>query len=171
MEEDRPLAPDERVRFRPGEHPPGPPVALPMPEWGAERLAKVERNYATNYIRTILPVLCEVLGVADAAALGRLAARQIAMQYHGALFAGPGPFAARLARLLAAHGAPVELDGDVVRLAQWRMFDGVIAPPEVFDAWNGLWEGFAAMESQQLWVTARLDRGDDAFEWRVRPDY
>jgi hypothetical protein len=33
---------------------------------GAERLAKVERNYATNYIRTVLPVLCAVLGPATA---------------------------------------------------------------------------------------------------------
>jgi hypothetical protein len=168
--EDRPLDPDERVRFRPGERPPGPPVALPTPAWSGERLAKVERNYATTYVRTILPVLCEVLGPADAAALGRLAARQIAMQYHGALFAGDAPFTTRLARLLAAHGAPVSHAGDTVRLDSWRMFDGATVAPEVFDAWNGLWEGFAAMESLKLQVTARLDRGDDAFAWHVRPD-
>ena len=42
------------------------------------------------------------------------------------------------------------------------------AAPEVFDAWNGLWEGFAAMESLQLSVVARLDQGDGAFEWRIR---
>jgi hypothetical protein len=170
VEEDYTLAPDERVRFRPGERPPGDPVALPVPAWSGERLAKVERNYATNYIRTILPVLGEVLGAGDAAAVGRLAARQIAMQYHGAVFAGPGSFASRLAARLAAHGSPATVDGDTVRLDRWRMFDGVTTAPEVFDAWNGLWEGFAAMESLQLSVVARLDRGDDAFEWRVRPD-
>jgi hypothetical protein len=179
IEEDRPLDPDDRVRFRPGERPAGEPVALPVPAWSAERLAKVERNYATNYIRTILPVLCAVLGPADGAALGRLAGRQIAMQYHATVMAtlAPdgerGPFATRLARLLAAHGAPVTVTdtgtGAAVRLERWRMFEGVIVPPEVFEAWNGLWEGLAAMEGVDLRVVARAYLGDDGYEWRVRP--
>ncbi len=178
IEEDRPLEPDERVRFRPGERPAQAPVDLPVPAWGAERLAKVERNYATNYIRTILPVLCAVLGPGDGAAVGRIAARQIAMQYHAAVMAilDPAadrpPFAERMARLLAAHGTPATVtstgDESVIRLQRWRMFDGVTVPPEVFEAWNGLWEGLAAMEDVHLGVTARADLGDDAFVWRVR---
>jgi hypothetical protein len=179
IEEERPLDPDERVRFRPGERPAAEPVALPVPAWGAERLAKVERNYAMNYIRTILPVLCAVLGPADGAALGRLAGRQIAMQYHATVMAtldpdgDCGPFATRLARLLAAHGAPVTVAeteaGAAVRLERWRMFEGVVVPPEVFEAWNGLWEGLAAMEGVDLRVVARADLGDGAYEWRIRP--
>ena len=175
IEEDRPLQPDERVRFRPGERPPGEPVALPAPAWGAERLAKVERNYATNYIRTILPVLCAVLGPGDGGALGRIAARQIGMQYHATVMAmaAPSPFAERLARLLSAHGTPATVTtggGEaVVRHARWRLFEGTTVPPEVFEAWNGLWEGLAAMEGVRLSVTGRADLGDDAFEWRVRP--
>lgn len=168
VEEAHPLAPDDRVRFRPGERPRGDPVALPVPAWSGERLAKVERNYASNYIRTILPVLCDVLGAHDTAAVGRLAARQIAMQYHAVVFAGPGSFASRFAALLAAHGSPATVDGDTVRLERWRMFDGVTTAPEVFDAWNGLWEGFAAMESLRLVVTARADLDDGSFEWHVR---
>ena len=175
IEEDRPLDPDERVRFRPGERPAGAPVPLPTPAWGAERLAKVERNYATNYIRTILPVLCAVLGPGDGGAVGRIAARQIAMQYHATVMAmvAPGgdsvPFAERLARLLGAHGPPATVAGHVIRLEQWRLFDGITTPPEVFEAWNGLWEGLAVMEDLHLWVTARVDLGDEAFELAVRP--
>jgi len=178
IEEDRPLDPDERLRFRPGERPAQAPVDLPVPAWGAERLAKVERNYATNYIRTILPVLCAVLGPGDGAAVGRIAARQIAMQYHGTVMATLNPlgerlpFAERMARLLTAHGTPATVtatgDESIVRLEHWRLFDGLTVPPEVFDAWNGLWEGLAAMEDVHLWVTARADLGDDAFVWRVR---
>jgi hypothetical protein len=146
-------------------------VPLPVPAWGAERLAKVERNYSTNYIRTVLPVLCAVLGPADGAALGRLAGRQIAMQYHATVMGliGPGPFSERLGCLLAGHGAPVTVTGSTVRMERWRMFDGVVVPPEVFEAWNGLWEGLAAMEGVEVRVTARADLGDGAFEWHVRP--
>jgi len=173
VEEDRPLDPDERVRFRTGERPTNAAVSLPAPAWGDERLAKVERNYATIYIRTILPVLCDVLGPGDAAAVGRMAGRQIGMQFHatvmGLLGDEQAPFAERLGRLLSAHGSPATVTGDAtVRLAQWRMFDGMAVPPAVFEAWNGLWEGMAAMEDLQLWVTARADLGDDAFAWLVR---
>jgi hypothetical protein len=177
IEEDHPLQPAERVRFRPGERPANEPVLLPAPAWGAERLAKVERNYATNYIRTILPVLCRVLGPGDGAAVGRIAARQIAMQYHGAVMAllcptGDAlPFGERLRRLLAAHGHPATVttgDDTVVRLERWRLFEDVDVPAEVFEAWNGLWEGLAAMEDLRLVVTARGDLGDDGFEWHIR---
>ncbi|MFV0260076.1 MAG: hypothetical protein ACK5PP_16690, partial [Acidimicrobiales bacterium] len=75
VEEDHPLDEADRVRFRPGERPPNPPVDLPLPSWPADRLAKVDRNYATAYIRTILPVMASVLGPGDAAAVGRQAAR------------------------------------------------------------------------------------------------
>jgi hypothetical protein len=85
----------------------------------------------------------------------------------------PPPFAERLARLLSAHGTPATVvtgdGGSVVRLERWRLFEGATVAPEVFEAWNGLWEGLAAMEGLRLGVTARADLGDDAFEWRIRP--
>ncbi|MCC6437531.1 MAG: hypothetical protein IT196_21050 [Acidimicrobiales bacterium] len=181
IEADRPLAPEERVRFSPGERPRGEPVALPLPSWDPARLAKVERNYAAMYVHTILPALCSVVGVADAASVGRTAARQIGMQYHPAIMTLLGedpdrpavPFAVRFARLLAAHGTPATVRTDPngtagVRLDRWKLFDGQDVHPAVFEAWNGLWEGMAAMEGVQLWVDARLDLGDDAFVWRVR---
>ena len=60
VEEDAPLDPEDRVRFRPGERPPGPAAELPTPTWDPVRLAKVERNYAMNYIHTILPAMTSV---------------------------------------------------------------------------------------------------------------
>ena len=70
IEADDPLAEADRVRFRPGERPRQRTRALPLPAWDGTRLAKVERNYSTNYIRSILPELCSVLGPADAGAVG-----------------------------------------------------------------------------------------------------
>ena len=183
IEEARPLAPEERVRFRPGERPVNAPVELPQPAWDPRRLAKVERNYAVAYIRSILPEMAAVLGPADTGSTGRIAARQIAMQYHATVMtllqpAGEAPpFAERFARLLRAHGDEAEVTGGdgeaIVRLPRWGLLDGVSAPPEAFDAWNGLWEGLAEMEDHRLQLTHRRDRGDAAFAWRVsarRPD-
>jgi hypothetical protein len=85
IEEDRELQPDERLRFAPAESPPGPAGDLPSVDWTPERLAKVERNYAMEYVRSILPELCAVLGPADAGHVGRTAGRQVAMQYHDEL--------------------------------------------------------------------------------------
>ncbi len=103
IEEDHPLLPEDRVRFRPGERPPNEPVDLPRPSWDPMRLVKVERNYATAYIRSILPELCAVLGPADAGAVGTIAARQIGMQYHATVMGKiglGGEFVDRFARLL-----------------------------------------------------------------------
>ncbi|MDH3680284.1 MAG: hypothetical protein OEV40_10100 [Acidimicrobiia bacterium] len=178
IEEDRPLEVEERVRFRPGERPSSPSEPLASPRWSNERLAKVERNYSVAYVRTILPALCSVLGPADGAALGRVAGRQIGMQYHteimGRLTGGgdsgsSDAFAGRFARLLTAHGSrfEVELAGDRVKLIADRVFEPAAAPA-VFEGWNGLWEGLAAMEGLELVVTDRLDRGDRSTTWEVR---
>ncbi|MDH4147313.1 MAG: hypothetical protein OEY23_19320, partial [Acidimicrobiia bacterium] len=169
----------------PGERPCADPVPLPAPDWEPSRLAKVERNYSMAYVRSLLPELCAVLGPADAAAVGRVAARQVAMQYHeavmGPLGLGARPFAERLAELLSAHGDPAEVDrsappaitgrapGTTIRQRRQRVLADLELPPEAFEAWNGLWEGLAAMEDQRLDVVARADRGDDATEWVVRP--
>jgi len=181
IEEDAPLAPEDRVRFRPGERPPNPPVELPVPTWSGERLAKVERNYAMAYVQSILPELMSVLGPADGAAVGRVAGRQIGMQYHGSIMALLGtdgaPFAVRLRRLLAGHGSSLDVIAtgatastsadDTVSITASTLF-GPNEPPEVFEAWNGLWEGLAAMEDVRLTVTERLDLGNSATTWQVQ---
>jgi hypothetical protein len=182
VEEDEPLAPEDRLRFRQGERPPGLPEPLPLPDWGADRLAKVERSYAMEYVRSIIPSMCEVLGPADAGAIGRIAGRQIGMQYATTvvdrLGMGGAPFAEVFAEvfaeLLRAGGDEVVVEpgrdgAALVRMTTWRVLGGLALPPEAFEAWNGLWEGLAAMADVRLDALERLDLGDAAFVWRVGP--
>ena len=63
-------------------------------------------------------------------------------------------------------------DGAVVRQTSWRLMRGVPnLPDSVFEGWNGLLEGLLAVHDRFLVldVRRRLDRGDDAFEWEIRP--
>ncbi len=184
IEEDHPLDPEDRLRFAPGERPPGPPAELALPDWDPRRMAKVERNYSVAYVRSILAEMAAVLGPAEAGFIGRIAARQVAMQYRNAITAlleprgtatstGAHGFASRLARLLAAHGNAVQISDrgphPVLRQVGWRLAEGLVLPEESFEAWNGLWEGLAAMEGLRLVLTERQDLGDEAFCWEIRP--
>ncbi len=175
IEESEPLAAEDRVRYRPGERPPGPAEPLPIPTWDQVRLAKVERNYAMNYIHTILPAMTEVLGPADTRSVATVVGHQVAMQFHERIMSMTGevgPFEQRLALLLAGHSHHCEVDATGpnprIRLAEWRVFDPTTVHPAVFDSWNSLWEGLAAMENKHLVVHQRLDLGDPLFEWEVR---
>lgn len=188
IEEDRELSVDERLRFSPGEKPPGPAGVLPTVDWDADHLLKVKRNYSMEYVRSMLSAMCEVLGPADAGAIGRIAARQIGMQFHDAVcmqLAHPrelvsgeaASFARLLVRLLAAQGDPASIeenaDGSVhVRTGAWRFARGLRLPAEGFEAWNGLWEGMAAVHGLRNGVTLnavrRGDLGDGEFVWRLR---
>ncbi len=86
LEHDHDLAPEERLRFAPGEDGPDfDPARAPRVEgadWPALRLRKITRNYAMDYVRTILPVLAEVFGPAEARHLGGVTGRLIGMQYY-----------------------------------------------------------------------------------------
>ncbi|MEM7324157.1 MAG: hypothetical protein AAF531_13795 [Actinomycetota bacterium] len=175
IEEETPLDPDDRVRFRPGEEPPGPAAELPIPSWDPMRLAKVERNYAMNYIHTILPAMTDALGPADTRSVATVVGHQIGLQFHQAVMGILGddqPFEDRLARLLGGHGPGCAVDRSGphprLRLEEWRLFDVATAHPVVFDGWNALWEGLAAMEDRRLVVLQRADLGDSVFEWEVR---
>ena len=183
VEEARELDPGERLRFAPGEAPPARTGELPAVDWSAERLAKVERNYAMEYVRSLVPELVAVLGPADGGFVGRIAGRQIGMQYHTAVLAalgeraeGPETFARLLARLGAAQGDEVEVElgrsEARVRQRTWRILGAEPLPAEGFEAWNGLWEGMAAVHGPHLGLRLdaieRLDLGDDRFEWRIR---
>lgn len=186
LEHDRDLAPDERLQFRPGELPPpfDPAAAPKLPEgdWPAERLAKAERNYAMEYIRSGLPRLVELFGPAEAAYLGRTAARLIGAQLYaqtaeklGVAPGGAGNFARFLAGLAAGEGDETTIttssDAVLVRRPAWRLMRGLSpVSPAVFEAWNGLLEGAIAVHDRFLLLEtlARLDWGDDAFVWRIR---
>jgi hypothetical protein len=185
-EHDRDLEPEERLRFAPGEDGPDfDPAAAPRVEgadWPEARLQKIVRNYAMDYVRTILPVLAETFGPAEARHLGSVTGRLIGMQYHaetaerlGIAGRSAEDFAELLRRMGEAQDDRIEwaCDGGevVVRQHTWRLMKGIAAlPAAVFDAWNALWEGAASVHNRRLVVTVtrRLDWGDLCFEWRIR---
>ena len=188
LEHDHDLSEQERLSFRPGELPPAfDPAAAPRlsaAAWPAERLAKAERNYAMEYIRSGLPRLAEIFGPAEAAHLGRITGRLIGAQQYKATAAlldieagGAEAFARFMLRLAAAEGDAAALamqeDGTtLVRRQGWRLMRGLEPlSPSIFEAWNGLLEGALAVHDRQLVleVLARRDFGDEAFVWRIRP--
>lgn len=187
LEYDRDLAPDERLQFRPGELPPpfDPAAApkLPADQWTPERLAKAERNYAMEYIRSGLPRLAELLGDAEAGYLGRVTGRLVGAQlYHeiaallGVKGDSPEQFARWMSGLAAGEGDTAEVlpayaDEALVQRGTWRLMRGLGAQsPAVFEGWNGLLEGALAVHNRFLVLDAveRLDRGDPRFVWRIR---
>jgi hypothetical protein len=182
----RDLAPDERLRFAPGEQAPDfDPARAPRVEgaaWPAERLAKIARNYAMDYVRTALLELPGAFGPAEARHLGGITGRLIGMQYYAETAAlldvepgGAAGFARYMARMAEAQGDRVtwrDEGGDaVVTQETWRLTDGVVPVPDaVFDVWNELWVGALSVHDRRLAldVERRLDRGDAAMRWRIR---
>ena len=89
---------------------------------------------------------------------------------------GAEAFGKFMMRLAAGEGdeAQIALQGDavLVRRESWRLMRGLEPlSPAVFEAWNGLLEGALAVHDRfcVLEVLSRLDWGDDAFVWRIRP--
>lgn len=187
LEHDRELLPEERLQFRPGELPPPFDAAaapkLPAADWPSERLAKAERNYAMEYVRSGLPRLAELFGPAEAGYLGRTAARLVGAQLYAetaqklAVAAGGAERFARFLEALAVaegDGATVTREGAawLVRRPAWRLMRALSpVSPAVFEAWNGLFEGALAVHDRHLVLETlgRLDWGDEAFLWRIRP--
>jgi len=175
LEHARDLAPEERVRFAPGEAMPAfdPSTAprLDPATWPPERLDTVVARYAMEYIRTALPVALELLGPADTRALLGHAARLIGMQYHdetmrlvGIEGTGPEPFARYLAALASAQGeAPrIETRGGraSVHLPGWRLARGLEPlDPAAFEAWCELWRGALAAHDRRLRLEAGREPG------------
>lgn len=182
---DRDLGPDERLQFSPGEEcPPFRPESAPRlsaETWPAARLRKVLRNYAMEYVTSIVPETVAVLGPAEGGHVAAMAARQVGMHAFddtAALLGGVAPgaagFAAYFARIAQAQGddAAVSQRGDawVIRQTTWRLMEErANLAQAAFDAWNELWVGAALAHDRllRLEVTGRRDRGDPAWEWRV----
>ena len=166
MEHDRDLAPEERVRFTPGEAMPDfDPARAPRLDpaiWTPERLETVVSRYAMEYVRTMLPVLVDLVGGGDTRRLLGHAARLIGMQYYdetarllGVEGAGVAPFARYLAALARAQGEEVEVEvaagRTVVRQKGWRLVRGLPPlDPAAFDAWCELWRGALAAHDRRL---------------------
>jgi hypothetical protein len=166
IEYDHAIGADERVRFAAGEHMPRfDPAAAPRLDsarWPQARLRKVERSYAMEYVRSLLPVTQELFGARDAAALVGRTARLIGLQFFEETFAmtGAASFALWLEAMQRAQGEQVTRDGDTVMQQGWRLTDGVALedPGLAFTAWNALWEGaLAAHDRARRLVTTRED--------------
>ena len=182
---DHDLAPEQRLQFSPGEQcPPFDPAAAPrLPDhgWPEARLRKVARNYAMEYVTSILPETVAALGPALGGHVAGIAARQVGMHCFdamaerlGGVAPGAAGFAAFLVRLARAQGdgAVAVADGEawLVRQTGWRLMrERPALAPAVFDAWNELWVGGALAHDRwlRIAVTGRRDRGDPAWKWRI----
>src|SRR5262249_52253437 len=120
QEWDRDLAPDERLQFAPDERCPPfrPELAprLPQTAWPEERLRKALRNYAMEYITSILPETIAVLGPEQGGDLAGAAARLVGMQTFdevaallGGVEAGAVGFATMFTRLARGQRDDAEL--------------------------------------------------------------
>lgn len=185
-EYDHDLAAEERLLFRPGELPPpfdnDAAPKLPAADWPPERLAKAERNYCMEYIRSGLPRLVEVFGPAEAGHLGRVAGRLVGAQAYaetagllGVEGDSPEAFARLMVGLADGEGDTAEAitagAAAIVRRPSWRLMRGLESPsPAIFEAWNGLIEGMLSVHNRFLVLETmeRLDWGDPSHTWRIR---
>jgi hypothetical protein len=187
VEGDRDLAPDERLRFASEEQaPPFDPArapTLPAATWPEARLARARRNYAMDYIATIVPEAVRLFGPLEGGQLAGAAARLTGMQYYAETAAllgtradgDPHAFAEYLVRMGRGQGDDTTSEAGAgsitIRQTMWRLMDETGPPaPAVFDAWTELWRGAALVHDPRasLEVTARRDRGDGCYEWRLR---
>lgn len=186
-EYDRDLEPDERVRFSPGEEaPPFDPDLAPALDsnlWPEDRLRKVLRNYAMDYIRNLLPEMVALFGPEEARRIGGAAARQIGMQFYDATAALVGVrestsegFAHYLAALMLAQGDSAEVsvgeNSATVAANSWRLMRGLHPVPEAaFEIWNALWEGALSVHNRflRLSVLHRPSSDEDGPQWKIEP--
>lgn len=176
----REIAESERVRFAPNERAPDFDAAkapkLDSANWPEERLKKVERAYAMEYVRSLVPTMLSLFGPEETRAhLGR-AARLIGMQFYDEtaelLAIAPGEvrsFATYLAAMAAAQGEQVEIaeEGNAVTIRQsgWHLMDEIDPHPAAFEAWNRLWEGALAVHNRNLKLVTM--RSDEGILWKV----
>jgi hypothetical protein len=155
LEHDRDLEPGERLAFADDEDaPPFDPASapvLPAGAWPAERLAKAHRNYAMEYVRTVLPVAVALFGTDNGAFLLRRTGRMVGMQYGdmviGALAETAGDPGHQtpeelLSALFSAQGDTCRVEANGIVQSHWRLMDGVEDfHPACRAALHGLVEG------------------------------
>jgi len=185
-EYDHDLAPRDRLRFARNEEAPAfdpaKAPALPSAAWPPERLQKARRNYAIEYVRSLIPEAVALFGPDQAVALLGLTGRLIGMQFYHQTAAAlglpdgksPEAFARFMVALASAQGDTASWSRDgapaVVRQTTWSLMKGVPDPhPAAFAIWGSLLEGalMAHDHRLELAVAQRLDLGDPAFEWRI----
>jgi hypothetical protein len=185
LEHDRVLAAEERVRFAYGEEsmPRFDPALAPKLDsasWPEERLARARRSYAMDYVRSMMPVLQDLLGAQAACEeLGRVA-RLVGLQFFEEVSREVQPdraqsFLGWLEAMLAGQREEVTLheeDGALtLRLARWRLADGLALADRsgAFSAWNELWSGACAAHDRFLRLeTTHADaQGVLSARWRI----
>jgi hypothetical protein len=176
----RPIAESERVRFVSDEQAPDfDPLKAPVLDsarWPEERLKKVERSYAMEYVRSLIPTMLELFGPRETRDhLGR-AARLIGMQLYdetaALLDVAPGSarsFADYLGQLAAAQGETIDVieqgEAIVLRQSGWRLMQGVEPHASGFEAWAMLFEGALSIHNRHLRLSAK--RTQTGLEWRI----
>lgn len=176
----REISEEERVRFAPDEHAPDFDVArapkLDSASWPEERLKKVERAYAVEYVRSLVPTMLDLFGPdVTRVELGR-AARLIGLQFYDETAAllgvepgSPRQFAGYLGKLAAAQGEEIKITEErgaiVLRQTGWKLMDGLAPGAAAFQAWNALWEGALAVHNRHLRLDAEYDGG--GIVWRI----
>ncbi len=142
---------------------------LDSASWPEERLLKVERSYAMEYVRSLLPTMQELFGPEEAGALVGRTARLIGLQFYEetARLAGAEDFAGYLASIASAQGEAVEICDGVVVQRGWKLMQGVALPDReaAFRAWNMLWEGALAAYDRELALRTEFD--GDTVTWRI----
>lgn len=175
----RPIEERERVRYARTERmprfDPARAPTLDMASWPAERLAKVERAYALEYLRSLVPTLTDLFGEQEMVAILGRTARLIGMQFYDDLAAmlgvaekTPQAFIALLAGLLRASGEAVETSGSELRQSGWKAMDGIGVAASALAAWNELPVGMLSAHDRfaSLAMDDRRER-DGSVVWRV----
>lgn len=173
FEYDHDISPEERVRFAPDERPPRYDAAsapkLDHADWPEERLLKVERSYAMEYVRSLLPTMQDLFGAEETVALVGRTARLIGLQFYEetARLVGLAAFPHYLAALASAQGETVEVHGDGIIQRGWKLMQGVALPDRqaAFRAWTALWEGALAAHDRELALHTEFD--GETIGWRI----
>jgi hypothetical protein len=149
--------------------------------WTPARLDKVVRSYAMEYVRTLMPVLEDLVGPEEMGRVLGHAARLIGMQFYdetaallGVPAGGAAGFAEYLARLARAQGETVDVDASgevaVIRQRGWRLVEGLAPlPPAAFEAWSELWHGALSVHDRRLRLEIARSScaGHDMIQWRI----
>ena len=186
-EYDRPLEAQERLRFSRFEDAPDfDPAKAPVlasDSWPEARLRKARRNYAMEYVRTLLPTAVDLFGPDEAVATFGVAAYKVGYQYYhemaAALGLPPGKsapvFADFVVRLVEAQGDAVYTEdmGEGIRITQsgWGLFKGSADfHPAVFDCFSRLLVGALDAHNHRL-TLASVSKSFSAspeFVWLLR---
>ena len=184
-EYDRDLGDDERLVFAPDERPPpfdpDRQPAAPDADWSQERLAKANRNYAAEFIRTGIGELVGAVGGERALEHGRRAARLTGLQHYrqmagavGGVDGGPKEAADFLAAMFRGMGDGAEIEdagGGAAALRQTglRIVRSFAGPERenLLACWIELWRG--AVASHRRFMEVEVEDRGDALLWKIRP--